>query len=69
MVWLSAKDLPLRVKFCNLAPHFVGRFPVSKKVNPAAVRLNPAPEVPESSPNIPCGPDQTSEGECADPSL
>ena len=38
-VWLSAKDLHLKVPYKKLAPRFVGPFPVTRKVGPAAVRL------------------------------
>lgn len=39
-VWLSTKDLSLKVEGCKLAPRFIGPLPNFKIINPVAVRLH-----------------------------
>ena len=39
MLWLLAKDLHLKVPSRKLAPRFVGPFPVTRLIGPAAVQL------------------------------
>ncbi|KAL0161286.1 hypothetical protein M9458_045011, partial [Cirrhinus mrigala] len=42
-VWLSSKNIPLRTVCNELAPKFIGPFPVTKIISPVAVRLKLPP--------------------------
>ena len=53
-VWLSAEDRLLKVASKKLAPRFVGPFPITRLIGPAAVWLHLPQSLPTSTPDLPC---------------